>query len=128
VGSAAELQPDGEIVKFPLDPIPDLRAERQVLMDGVHHQPTSLAVRERVQLADEPVAGEDRQREVPQRRCAAGRDISVTYLKPKSACPRTRSWISRSNGERSAVLPSQGRSSASGSTRQLPGTPSTVVG
>jgi hypothetical protein len=50
--------------------------EEHVFVDRVATEHAGLAVCGRVELPDKPVAVEDRQREVPQRRLAAGLYIS----------------------------------------------------
>src|SRR6476469_4773881 len=63
---AAELQaqPGGEVAQLALHARRDGLAEPDVLVDRVDHEPAGLAIRLGVQLPDEPVVVEDRQREV----------------------------------------------------------------
>ena len=64
----------------------------------------------------------------PQRRLSFGLYISRVYSKSNSSMARTRSWISRSNGDSSAVRPSKPSAVASGSTRHRPVVPSISAG
>ena len=106
----------------------DGAGEGGVVVDRAHSQRRALSIGRGVQFADELIVVEDRQREVAPPSLA----LRLVHLEdvveveqvdgPAAVVDR------RSNGDNRAVRPSKGLASASGSTRQVPRTPSTVAG
>jgi hypothetical protein len=122
-----EAEPPGEIVDFRVDGADGRLAERDVLVDGVHAQDARIAVGGGVELADEPVAEQDRQRVVAPAALGGGFVHFQLVVEVEQFDLRLRSAISRSKGDSSAARPVNGRPSWSGSTRQRPRTPSTTA-
>lgn len=128
VADVVEGEPRCQGAQFGLDRGGYGASEGDVVVHSVYLQQRRLTVDRAVDLADEPVKVEHRKGEVSPPSFPLRLVHLEGVLEVEQSTARTRSWISRSNGDSNAVRPSKPSAVASGSTRQGPEVPSISTG